>query len=196
VASALQYQKVALESKHYVPLHRRWLWAMRGMAGRIWPSGQSANFRSDPTIREQFATILFYAGGGTDVRGWGQDLLGPKRIVIDSSGSVPVARYEPVGGLIKVAGNLELRVWLSRIERRWQIVGFLDFGQLADNRLDWRGFRYGVGGGVRYMSPFGPLRIDVAYKLNPDPEDLIPPGATRPRWWRRWAIYLGIGQAF
>ena len=44
--------------------------------------------------------------------------------------------------------------------------------------------RFGVGAGLRYFTGFAPIRLDVAFPLDPqsgDPE---------------FAIYLGLGQAF
>ena len=36
---------------------------------------------------------------------------------------------------------------------------------------DFSGFKVGAGVGIRYLTPFGPLRVDVAVPLNPDPGD-------------------------
>ena len=45
-------------------------------------------------------------------------------------------------------------------------------------------FKVGVGGGVRYFTPVGPIRLDVGVPLDPDKDD------------PDFAVYLGIGQAF
>ncbi len=45
-------------------------------------------------------------------------------------------------------------------------------------------FKVGAGFGIRYLTPFGPLRLDAAVPLNPDPGD------------PDFGIYAGIGQAF
>jgi translocation and assembly module TamA len=44
--------------------------------------------------------------------------------------------------------------------------------------------KVGAGVGLRYITPFGPLRIDAAVPLNPDRGD------------PSFGIYAGIGQAF
>ena len=44
--------------------------------------------------------------------------------------------------------------------------------------------RVGAGGGVRYLSGFGPLRLDVAFPINPRPTDSFV------------AVYVSLGQAF
>jgi translocation and assembly module TamA len=46
------------------------------------------------------------------------------------------------------------------------------------------GFQVGAGAGVRYYTPIGPIRFDVAVPLNARPSD------------DRWVIYIGLGQAF
>ena len=46
--------------------------------------------------------------------------------------------------------------------------------------------KYTVGGGLRYQTPIGPVRLDVGYQLNP-PDD--PP-------FNRYQIHVSIGQAF
>ena len=61
----------------------------------------------------------------------------------------------------------------------------LDIGTVADNTVpDFNDIKMGAGVGLRYMTPFGPLRLDVAVPL--DPYD----GGSR------YAIYAGIGQSF
>jgi translocation and assembly module TamA len=49
---------------------------------------------------------------------------------------------------------------------------------------DFKDVKVGAGIGLRYMTPFGPLRMDAAVPLNRDESD------------PRFGIYAGIGQAF
>jgi outer membrane protein insertion porin family len=64
---------------------------------------------------------------------------------------------------------------------------------------------------VRYQTPFGFVRLDLAYKLTPDKLDLRRPGtlgekvesdvedpidATPPRTIRRFRLHFGIGRSF
>ena len=65
------------------------------------------------------------------------------------------------------------------------IVPFVDAGLVSANQ-DFSGseFKLGAGLGLRYRTPFGPLRIDVAVPLNKGPLD------------PDYGIYAGIGQAF
>ena len=65
------------------------------------------------------------------------------------------------------------------------------------NNVDPSTIQFGVGGGIRYESPIGPIRVDVGYKLNPTREDLnqfatVDNGSK----WDRWGLHFSIGQAF
>ena len=53
-----------------------------------------------------------------------------------------------------------------------------------DEFPDFDDVKVGAGVGVRYLTPFGPLRVDAAVPLNPGPDD------------PDFGIYAGIGQAF
>jgi translocation and assembly module TamA len=80
-------------------------------------------------------------------------------------------------------GSAELR---ARVTDTLGVVAFADFGHVADDSLSdfSEDIRVGVGGGIRYLTPLGPIRLDVATPLDPragDPDI---------------AVYLGIGQAF
>ena len=59
------------------------------------------------------------------------------------------------------------------------------------------GVQYGVGGGLSYDTPIGPIRIDLAYKLNPTQADLaIFEGRSYAGPIKRWAIHFSIGHPF
>jgi outer membrane protein assembly factor BamA len=115
----------------------------------------------------------FFNGGESTVRSFNESELGPK----DPSG-------ETVGGHGFNVINLELRQRLIG-----NLIGtvFFDAGNISPNRprldelqsttdilsdtLDefFSGFRYGVGFGLQYLLPLGPLRVDLGF--NPDPDE-------------------------
>ncbi len=114
----------------------------------------------------------FYAGGSASIRGYPQDLVGPR----DPSG-------HPTGGnallVLNAEGRFPIWRWISG-------VVFVDTGSVVPEVDDLGGavFKTGVGGGIRVKTPVGPLRLDVGYALNPiEDKD-------------RWQLYFGIGQAF
>ncbi|OQX31065.1 MAG: hypothetical protein B0D96_09235 [Candidatus Sedimenticola endophacoides] len=99
------------------------------------------------------ATRRFFAGGDNSIRGFDLDELGPK----DSTGRV-------VGGRFLGVGSLELE---RRINGKWGAALFYDFGNAFDpgrhNTL-----AQGAGFGLRWQSPVGPVRIDLANALSED----------------------------
>lgn len=234
--SGVEYRKTALEAIGYVPITRRVNLTLRLYAGRIWPFGNSRN-QQNPQVEFRFDPIRFYAGGAGDVRGWGISLLGPKlaradTVFVDANGKAQAqnARFESVGGLAKLTGSLEARFPFPGLGTNWGLAAFLDLGQTsatllrdAEGRLvrDERGievvrdngtlafdaFQVGLGSGLRYQTPVGFLRLDLAFKLNPRDEDLQAPadvalfqsglaGPPRNRRLQVFNLHLSIGQRF
>ena len=113
----------------------------------------------------------FFAGGLASVRGWSLDQLGPK----DRMGT-------PVGGKSKFEGSIEIR---TRLGKYLGTAIFLDGGQVDPqfNAFDFGGFAWAVGGGIRYLSPVGPIRLDAGRRLTEDDTS-------------RWQYHFSIGQAF
>ena len=115
-----------------------------------------------------------YAGGGSSVRGYGFQAIGPR----DEFG-------EPVGGRSLIEFSLEARIDTGFLDGAVQIVPFIDAGSVSlDTVPDFRAIKYGAGLGLRYKTGFGPIRVDVGAPLNPGPDD----GPV--------AVYVSLGQAF
>lgn len=115
-----------------------------------------------------------YAGGGSSVRGYGYQAVGP----LNDLG-------EPTGGrsLVELAG--EARIKTGFLDGALSVVPFLDVGSVsADPTPDFKYIKYGAGLGVRYATGFGPIRLDVGVPLNPGPYD------------DSFAVYVSLGQAF
>ncbi|WP_192180779.1 autotransporter assembly complex protein TamA [Mesorhizobium amorphae] len=113
----------------------------------------------------------FYSGGGGSVRGYAYQGIGPK----DIDG-------QPIGGLSFFETSVEMRIAVTDTVG---IVPFVDAGTVSTQSFpDFSDMKVGAGVGVRYLTPFGPLRVDAAIPLNRDPGD------------PRFGIYAGIGQAF
>ena len=93
--------------------------------------------------------LLFRAGGDDSVRGYDLRSLGPK------------VNGVTVSGRTLLTGSAELaHPWPGRPEI-W-LAGFVDAGDAADT---WSELSpsVGLGVGLRYRSPVGPLRLDLAY---------------------------------
>jgi len=113
----------------------------------------------------------FYAGGGGSVRGYAYQGIGPK----DADG-------DPTGGLSYAEASVEMRI---AINETFGVVPFIDAGTVSEDTFpDFSDVKFGAGIGIRYLTPFGPLRVDAAVPLNKDPGD------------PDFGIYAGVGQAF
>ena len=176
--------------------------SLRSQVSRLWPRGDSRN-QSDPTIENRFDSERFYLGGSSDLRGWSSGLAGPKVVRASVVGSDTTFVYEAVGGLAKLALDLELRMPFPGMGDAWGTALFVGAGQLSEGGLFDGPFRFGTGGGIRYATPVGMVSLDLAWKINPDEADLRRAGAYETHgldaptsWRRRWSLHLGIGQVF
>jgi outer membrane protein assembly factor BamA len=135
----------------------------------------------------------FYGGGSNSVRGYAQNQLGPKVVTADvadlvlpnpgatdpvclpqqvvlltcDASGVPEANLleRPTGGSQLVEGNLEAR--MSFGDSPVSLATFLDFGRVwgeSDAHLSLEGMAFTPGVGLRYATPIGPIRIDLAYR--------------------------------
>lgn len=113
-----------------------------------------------------------FSGGGSSVRGYDYQAVGP----LDVSGT-------PVGGRSAVEAALEAR---ARVYRRLELAVFADAGGVhAQSLPDFAGdYLVGAGAGLRYHSPIGPIRIDIATPLERRATD------------RAFQLYISIGQPF
>ncbi|MEX0906576.1 MAG: BamA/TamA family outer membrane protein [Balneolaceae bacterium] len=181
------FQKFSLDVRNYTPLYSSLTLATRINTGAI--------FYTQPDSLP--SNIRFYAGGTNSVRGWSRQDLGPKRAITDENDDLE--EYVSLGGRALFNFNVELRQQLNFLIPNFGIAAFLDGGQVwrAINRVNERPMQFGAGGGLRYQSPIGPVRIDVAYKLNPTNADLnIYNGVDYGSSWDRIGIHFSIGQAF
>lgn len=198
--ASYQFQKASLDVRRFTKLGKSTVLATRVQAGGL------VNASTDSLPRN----IRFFLGGTGSVRGWYRQNLGPKEAsfrpeyIENPDGTVTDTvsvfdGYIPVGGRAKFAFNMELRQDLNRLLNGFGITAFLDGGQV------WRGvaeigdrpIQFSAGGGFRYRSPIGPVRIDLGYKLNPTDQDLgVYPGEDPPNFWDKVGIHFSIGQAF
>ncbi len=187
------YFRVFADASFYNAMAGGTVLALRVRAGRIRPGGflgiASQTERFADVVPSQ---KRFYGGGANSVRGFAQNSLGPRSLsigveellrrrgsgarptclpadVIDTScdasplGGTDLFQLRPVGGLSTVEASAELR---------FQFVGgvlgaaaFVDVGQVWPHDPDFRDLEMSPGVGIRYNTPFGPLRVDLAYSF-------------------------------
>lgn len=107
-------------------------------------------------------SLRFFAGGDQSVRGYDYQSLSPRDEYRNRVG----ARY-------LVAQSLEYQYQFAG---SWRVAGFVDRGNAVDSLTD--AMKVGVGGGIRWVSPIGPLRLDLAHALHDD---------------RGWRIHFSMG---
>lgn len=158
------YIRTQLDASYYQSVNDRLV-----MAGRV-------RFGSIPgTSLDNIApSRRYYAGGGSSVRGYGFQQIGPR----DVAGA-------PSGGRSVVEAAVEARIKTGFFDGALSVVPFLDAGSIGpDPAPNFDDIRFGAGIGIRYDSGFGPLRVDVGVPLNPGPDD------------NPVAVYVSLGQAF
>lgn len=98
----------------------------------------------------------FFAGGDNSVRGYEYQSLSPK----DENG-------DGTGGQNMLVGSVELDY---RLKGNWGVAAFVDAGNaFQDADID---AKIGIGVGLRWFSPIGPVRIDLAVPQNGDQNDI------------------------
>ncbi|MBX8613659.1 autotransporter assembly complex protein TamA [Pseudomonas capsici] len=116
--------------------------------GRVQFGGNLTNgYKSIPP------SLRFFAGGDQSVRGYDYQTLSPT----NSDG-------DRIGGRYMVAGSVEYQY---SIAEKWRLATFVDQGN-SFNNLELPSLKTGVGFGVRWVSPVGPLRLDLARALDDD----------------------------
>ena len=148
-----------------------WVLALGGQLGYGVGFSDRNDSGSDLPLFERY-----FLGGINSVRGFAERSLGPrapsKCAVPDGApvGTAPVCKgSEVVGGGKSAVFNTEI---LFPIMEQYGIrgVGFFDIGN-AFNDFSFGELRKSVGAGVRWMSPFGPLRVELGFPLNKQPHD-------------------------
>ncbi len=121
----------------------KWIYPLG--AGRILLRGESGiSVVSD--FNELPASYRFFAGGDQSVRGYGYQALGPR----DDNNDV-------IGGRYLLASSVELEY---PVYKEWSAAVFVDAGNAFD---DFNvGLKHSYGFGVRWQSPVGPIRLDLA----------------------------------
>ncbi|HSW20298.1 MAG TPA: BamA/TamA family outer membrane protein [Ramlibacter sp.] len=130
----------------------RWLTLRPLTVGRLQVRAEAGAVLARSTARVPW-TQLFRTGGDTTVRGYGLREIG----VLRDNGAVTPGRFMTVGS---VEWQRPLRI-SERLQNLEHTV-FLDAGAVADSPTALRP-SVGVGTGVRYGTPIGPLQADIAY---------------------------------
>lgn len=156
------YVKLYTAATKYVPLTSDLTYVLSLRGGYAWPLGTTV----DLPIEKRF-----YLGGGTTVRGFAEDTIGPM------SGNTPI------GGDIMLNYQTELRL---KLIDSFDGVVFTDGGNVWSSPAGFElkgmhDIRKTAGVGIRYVTPAGALNLDVGFKLDKRPNEPL----------TAWHFYIG-----
>ncbi len=120
----------------------------------------------------------FFLGGGGSVRGFEYQEIGRHD-----------GNDDPYGGISYTLFNSEVR---QNVTKDLALVGFVDGGMVYEEVTpDFsETMAIGAGVGLRYNTPIGPVRFDIAVPLTDAFEDKVKKEITD------YQLYISIGQAF
>lgn len=133
-----------------------------GDSGRVIVRGDVGASRVDE-FRNIPPSIRFFAGGDRSVRGYAFNTLGPEN-----------ARGQVIGGRHLLVGSVEYE---HVVYGNWALAAFYDAGNALDRFGD--ALKRGAGIGVRWKSPIGQVRVDIAQALD-EPD-------------RPWRLHFNVG---
>ena len=147
VGSDASFAQLQLGARWFKGLGERSRLLVRGEVGQTYTD---ALVDIPPSLR-------FYAGGDRSVRGYAYREIGP-RITGGTRGEAFA-----LGAKNMATASVEYEQYFSGA---WGGAVFVDSGTAFDDRPDWR---TGIGVGLRWKSPVGPVRVDLAHGLD-DPD--------------------------
>jgi outer membrane protein insertion porin family len=168
IGSSASFTRTFFQNSTYYPIGRRFVLARSVRFGVM--NALDSTLATDIPLPERF-----FAGGGESLRGFGLNQAGPRD---------PVTGF-PVGGLAMLVFNQEIRfpMKLPFIGTKLGGAVFYDAGNVfsrlgaitlhdapsafSQTSGDLSYFSHTVGFGFRYNTPIGPVRVDLAYQLNP-----------------------------
>ena len=153
------FVKVVGSTSWFFPMPLNMTLNLRAQAGVATPYGSKISVldnNGDLQYRDRLPIYeKFFVGGITTVRGFEYGMAGPKDEF-----------NEAIGAKKMVVFNTELIFPLAR-EIGLRGAVFFDVGKGFDNWSKMFPLRVGVGPGIRWFSPFGPIHIDIGFNLSP-----------------------------
>jgi outer membrane protein assembly factor BamA len=157
------FLKEYVQGAWYLPVTRSTVVALSGRVGLIQNYGENDEGAVLPVpLSERFT-----AGGENTHRAFPLDRLG--NLCIDPKEpedcQATLFQDDPNAPVLPLGGNA---LFLVNAEYRFPLFGavggavFADIGNVFARTIKFDQLRYGAGVGIRYLSPVGPLRIDVA----------------------------------
>lgn len=176
LGSQRSFGRALVRNATYYPLRKNLVLARQTQFGLIKP------FSAPVGVAEQESVPLperFFAGGADSLRAFPYNQAGPRDTgaPLAPGGPASQATGFPLGGNALFVNNVELR--FPFIGDNIQGVVFHDMGNVyssiskisfrvhQNNLQDFNYMVHAAGFGIRYRTPVGPIRADLAYSINP-----------------------------
>lgn len=174
--SQRSFARVLLRNATYYPLGKNWVLARQTQFGVIAPFAPPAGITAEQSVP---LPERFFAGGADSLRGFPYNQAGPRDtgapLVPGGPSSEPTGF--PLGGNALLINNTELRfpflgsnvqgVFFHDMGNVYSSLSAISFAVHQKNPEDFDYMVHDVGFGVRYRTPVGPVRVDLAYSINP-----------------------------
>jgi outer membrane protein insertion porin family/translocation and assembly module TamA len=199
------------EIRTYVPISKTVTFATRATIGFLFPQNYGSTLAHPPpvpptpeSLRDQQILLLraFYSGGPTSNRGYPFRGVGPHGVLGFLLPNSAACKFDttaeqcqrPLGGLSMWEASVEVRFPVIEPLRGALFVDASDV-ERAVGQIRFTYPHLSPGFGLRYATPVGPLRLDVAYRV---PFAQAPPdeGPTNTIVGLPIAIHFGLGEAF
>ncbi|HTH61115.1 MAG TPA: outer membrane protein assembly factor BamA, partial [Paraburkholderia sp.] len=145
-----EYYKADLQTQYYYSFARGFVLGLNFQGGY----GNGLGGKPFPIFKN------YFAGGIGSVRGYEPSSLGPR----------DVTTGDPIGGSKMLVGNIELTFPLpgTGYDRTLRVFTFVDGGNVwgtEGDSIGANGLRYSYGAGLEWISPIGPLKLDLGFPI-------------------------------
>jgi len=161
IGSQRNFARVLARNASYYPIGKKLVLARSTEVGEIY----SFHYSGDPLDAIPLAERFF--GGGDADRAFPENQAGPRDGLTGF----------PLGGNFLFFNQTELRfpligdnvggVLFHDMGNIYSSADHFSFRTRQDNLLDFNYMAHAVGFGIRYRTPVGPVRLDLAYSINP-----------------------------
>ncbi len=158
-----EFYKIDARTRHYWPIYKSsqlgtFVFSLAGAIG--YGYGDRGDSGHELPLFERY-----FPGGINSVRGFKTRTLGPREPIMNAQGEE--TDTAPIGGSNQLILNSEI---IFPIVEQLGLKGvvFVDAGNawLESDAYNLGDLRYSVGGGLRWLSPLGPIRIELGFPLN------------------------------